>query len=223
MKIDLTRTTCVCGAVWNNVEIVGVKDQRTIVRCRTCSLLRTWERDPQYERLYTEGDRYHVERSGQTPYRARYEHDIGIAAIRWPKLVRHTRLLDVGCANGAFVAYAARMGVQAEGLELNPGMALWAREHTQCDVFEHAADPVEMLTYIHRSLRGSGLLVLDVPAADHEDFVKFPMRSHHMKPLEHLWFWDQVNLERILQTHGFVVKEVDRPIPGKLVVYARAN
>jgi 2-polyprenyl-3-methyl-5-hydroxy-6-metoxy-1,4-benzoquinol methylase len=203
--------------------------------------MRTLECPSTYETLYTEGDRYHVEREGQTPYRERYDHDVGVAAVRWPKLVRELRLLDVGCANGAFVKYAAQMGVQADGLEPNVNMARWARDRTRRsifttweevegpydvvtlhDVFEHAADPKHLLGKIRAVLRPGGLLILDVPDAEHEEFVRAPMLSHHMKPLEHLWFWDEANLGMLLASEKFIIKTVDRPIPGKLVVYARA-
>lgn len=238
---ELLVTSCVCGG--QAVEVVGRKDDRTVGRCIQCGLMRTVERAVHYTELYTEGDRYHIDRNGHTPYRERYDHDFGIAAVRWPKLIKRFRLLDVGCANGAFLKYAQRMGMDVEGLELNPGMAAWARQKTGLvvhtdwhtvevgqfdvvtlhDVFEHVDDPRAELHKVTKYLRPAGVIVIDVPDAGHEDFTKDPMGSHHMKPLEHLWHWTEAHLVPFIESCGLTVSAVDRPIPGKLVVYARVR
>ena len=88
-----------------------------------CGLVRTCSVPDDYMTLYTSGDRYHGGRAGHIPYRDRFEHDWSIAAMRWPRLLSRLRLLDVGCANGAFVRYAAEQGMDAEGLELD--MPAW--------------------------------------------------------------------------------------------------
>ena len=236
--VGLRPTRCLCGA--REVRPLGSKDGRPVGACRACGLVRTCGVPARYSRLYTVGDRYHSGRYGHVAYRERYAHDEAVADLRWPKLMAHLRLLDVGCANGAFVAYAARQGMAAEGLEPNPAMAAWA--HEQCgrtihlswssvrgrfdvityhDVIEHLRDPARELRRARRQLRRGGLLVLDTPDADDPGFKRLGLGWHHMKPQEHLWFFTELHLRALTERSGFDVDQVDRPIPGKLVLYAR--
>jgi 2-polyprenyl-3-methyl-5-hydroxy-6-metoxy-1,4-benzoquinol methylase len=229
---------CVCGAV--TVSPVGAKDGRPIGRCTQCGLVRTCSVPEDYMTLYTRGDVYHAGRAGHIPYRDRFDHDRTIAALRWPKLLSRLRLLDVGCANGAFVRHAAEAGVDAEGVEINHGMASWARSHcgrpihttwdtvrgpfdviTYHDVIEHVPDPFGELRRVRSFLRPAGLLVIDTPDADDDRFAHLGLGWHHMKPQEHLWFFTERHLRGIVDRAGYEVTQVDRPIQGKIVVYAR--
>jgi len=81
---------------------------------------------PDYKRVYA-GDEYHVRRQcdvGHVPYRDRFDHDLQIARLRLQTLrvvfPAVDSLLDVGCANGAFVAGALDAGLDAYGCDLNP-------------------------------------------------------------------------------------------------------
>jgi 2-polyprenyl-3-methyl-5-hydroxy-6-metoxy-1,4-benzoquinol methylase len=237
--VGLRPTRCLCGAC--DVRALGCKDGRPVGACRACGLVRTCGVPARYSRLYTVGERYHSGRDGHVSYRDRFAHDSTVADLRWPKLMGHLRLLDVGCANGAFVDHAARQGMAAEGLEPNPAMAAWARQQcgrtihlswstvhgrfdviTYHDVIEHVRDPARELRRARRHLRRGGLLVLDTPDADDPGFSRLGLSWHHMKPREHLWFFAEEHLLRLVGAAGFHVESVDRPIPGKLVLYARS-
>jgi 2-polyprenyl-3-methyl-5-hydroxy-6-metoxy-1,4-benzoquinol methylase len=234
----LVPSRCLCGAV--AVQVIGSKDARPVGRCVRCALVRTCSVPDDYMTLYTTGDRYHSGRAGHVPYRDRFAHDQCIAALRWPRLLSHLRLLDVGCANGAFVRHAADQGVAAEGLEPNAGMAAWAQERcgrpihrswdtvrgkfdviTYHDVIEHVPDPWHELRRLRRFLRASGLLVIDTPDVDDSRFDRLGLAWHHMKPQEHLWFFSERHLRGLVERAGFEVDQVDRPIEGKIVLYAR--
>lgn len=221
---------------------LGQKDARTIGRCVGCGLIRTLDPPTDYEALYTEGNRYHTERDGQTPYRLRYEHDWEVAQQRWTKLMSGMRVLDVGCANGAFVAFAATCGARAEGIEVNSLMAAWARERTSCpiyasldvvtgpydivtlhDVIEHFQAPDLVCRRIREIIRPGGRLIIDTPDADDPRFAELGMNWHHLKPREHLWFFTEQSLRQLVARAGFLVESVDRPIQGKIVAYARRH
>jgi len=233
-------TACICGLT--EATFVGEKDDRTVGRCNGCGLIRTLNPPAKYVEFYTEGDRYHAERDGQIPYRKRYEHDKVVGRLRWTKIMAGMRVLDVGCANGAFVALAWEHGAAAEGVEINPNMAAWARERTGCpihaslddavgpydlvtlhDVIEHFEDPVAVCREIRSLVRVGGRLIVDTPDAEDPRFAELGMEWHHLKPREHLWFFTEESLRRLLGQAGFLVESVDRPIQGKIVAYARRH
>lgn len=238
--MTLVPTRCLCGA--SEVEPLGCKDERPVGRCLCCGLVRTCAMPWDYDALYTDGERYHAGRPGHTPYRERYEHDSAVARLRWPALMTRLRLLDVGCANGAFVSYASGQGLSAEGLEPNAAMACWAARQcrrpvhtswatvrgpfdiiTYHDVIEHVPDPCAEFHRARRYLRAGGMLVIDTPDADDPRFDALGLGWHHMKPQEHLWFFTERHLRALAGGAGFDVEAVDRPIPGKIVLYAHAG
>lgn len=229
---------CVCGTT--DVEVLGTKHDRTVGRCISCKLVRTLDPPDDYEQLYTEGDHYHIERIGHIPYRDRFLHDVKVAQQRWGKLMGRFRVLDIGCANGGFVAHAAACGAIVEGVEINPAMAAWAREETGCvihqslddvsgmfdlvtlhDVIEHFRYPDLVVQRIREFVRIGGQLVVDTPDAEDPRFLSDNMNWVHMKPVEHLWFFTEESLRRLLSHEAFQIEWVDRPIPGKIVAYAR--
>lgn len=96
------------------------------------------------------------------------------------------RVLDVGCATGAFLVAMRQQGWETAGVELNDDAATFAREElgldvhtgmletaafpdrsfdvvTMWDVFEHVIDPQATLTEAERILRPGGWLVLSLP------------------------------------------------------------
>jgi 2-polyprenyl-3-methyl-5-hydroxy-6-metoxy-1,4-benzoquinol methylase len=104
---------------------------------------------------------------------------------RW---VRHGRLLDVGCASGAFLAEARASGFDASGVEPVPAFARAARECLGADVregliedidlpagdydvitlwhvLEHLPEPISHLSRLADALSADGALALEVPNA----------------------------------------------------------
>lgn len=242
----LKPTVCgLCGE--RETHYLGTTDERTIGRCVRCGLRRTLEIAENYGALYTTALDYHTQRGMATRstlganYLDRTAHDYGIAKLRIPRLLRHFTLLDVGCANGGFIQYARELGIDAQGLELNPAMAALTREATGAiihtswdtipwtsydfityhDVIEHVPDLAEELARVRRRLRPGGMLVLDTPDADDPRFEELGMAWHHMKPKEHLWFFDTITLSDLVRRSGFIVRGVETPIQGKLVIYAK--
>lgn len=236
----LNKTVCVCGLV--EADVLGEKDGRTVGRCEVCNMVRTLEVASDYGTFYTEGLKYHAERDGQTPYLERFDHDRNIAAQRLQRHLPMTdlRVLDVGCANGGFVSQAMATGVRTEGLELNPAMAAIVRETTGAlvhedwssvlgqftlityhDVLEHVIDPVAELQRASAYLAPRGVLVVDAPDVDDPRFAELGMNWHHMKPLEHLWFFNRESLRAVFRRAGLSPFKVEHPIQGKVVMYGR--
>jgi SAM-dependent methyltransferase len=229
---------CLCGETEGAVEVHGeVKALRC--RCGVARLLSGLNKS-QYEQQYNDGS-YHtsIERHpGCVPYKERYERDLRVAKIRtdrYREIVRsrwagRIRVLDVGCANGAFVHYLRSVGVQAMGIDKTPRVPRWCirgsvqsvrlRRNmfefvTYHDVLEHILDPAAELKGARGLTAEGGVLVVDVPD------VSVPEGSHHWKP-EHVWYFTAQSLRNLLEGSGFNVLHEDRPIPGKLVMYGSA-
>lgn len=136
------------------------------------------------------------------------------------------RLLDVGCADGAFLALARERGWEAHGVELNPVAAAFCRETLNLPVFtgdlleagyptahfdvvtlwsvlEHLYNPMAALREIHRIVRPGGLLALAVPNPDSLDARIFgPAWVGYDMP-RHLYIFPDGVLQRMLAQTGF--------------------
>lgn len=115
--------------------------------------------------------------------RVRSQFDVGPGAP-------HNRILDIGCGQGGTVRAFAASGQEAMGIEIDPGLAEYARVNVgsrkgriECldilrceleelgtfdlilcsDVIEHVADPDAMIAIAAQLLRPGGTFVLQVP------------------------------------------------------------
>jgi SAM-dependent methyltransferase len=138
------------------------------------------------------------------------------------------RLLDVGCATGAFIAFAREQGWDVHGVELADTAASFCRnvlhlpvvtgDLLQTDypaesfdvitlwtVLEHLHDPLATLHEIRRILQPSGLLALALPNVESLDAQFFgPAWAGYDVP-RHLYIMPNVTLERMLAQAGFSV------------------
>lgn len=209
---------CICdGRIFRAVEAFGLSARE----CRVCFTLHQHVAmtPDDLSRWYRET--YHNGVYGHT-----YAHDADVARKRMARYGTRLRgpVLDVGCGNGAFVDACRDAGIEAEGQDIGGGSARHAvpldavegsfETVTMHDVLEHAVDPVGMLRSARRILNRGGWLMVDFPDFFHE------AGAHHWKPVEHLWMLSGRQLERMIEDAGFRVRERDRPVPGKIVIYA---
>jgi ubiquinone/menaquinone biosynthesis C-methylase UbiE len=132
------------------------------------------------------------------------------------------RVLDVGCAGGAFLVAAREMGFDPHGVEPSRWMSDFGRrtydldikagileagmfpDHsfdvvTLWDVIEHLPDPHDTLTVIHRLLKPDGLLLVNYP----------DIESIAAKVLGKRWpFWLSVHL--LYYTPATMFKQLER-------------
>jgi SAM-dependent methyltransferase len=158
-----------------------------VVRCRSCSLVYVNPRiHPDLIRTgYSEAEDPLF--AAQNPFRIRAFRKALRSVVRRLKIdPRGKRVLDVGCASGAFLVAAREIGFEAHGIEPSHWMADFGRREyglhirggylepgtfpdqsfdvaTLWDVIEHLPNPNETLTTIRRLLKPDGVLLVNYP------------------------------------------------------------
>lgn len=149
-------------------------------------------------------------------------------------------LLDIGCSLGYFVEAANARGWQASGIEISPHAAEEARKLgldvrtgvieeagypdgcfdcvTMWDVLEHVPAPTRYMLEVRRILADGGLVVIGTPNLGHVQFRLKRENWRHLKPAEHIFYFRQSSICRLLEKAGFemVVPPVlgGRSFPG---------
>lgn len=208
---------------------------RTVVRCFSCSLLFVSPRisSESIEAKYT--SKSYFEREDDATGYKNYIEDRELHLLFFRRqlgeieeLTKKGRLLDVGCAGGFLVQEAVRRGWQAEGVELSPFASQYARDTlglkvvtgnlretsfesesfqvvTMDDVIEHFEDPLVEAIEVWRILAPGGLFVLHTPNAASPWRWLMGKKWVHLKPDEHLFYFDPETITRLLNKAGFEV------------------
>lgn len=153
----------------------------------------------------------------------------------------NVKLLDVGCSNGAFVMAAIDNHFDAYGCDLSTNAVAetidkyrirtgginscgWQRRSfdvvTFNDVLEHIPDPISALKTARGILKRTGILAVDIPNMGCAEAIEQQHTFKHVKPHEHLWYWNANHLRTLLESCGFNVVKMEVPIPGKVTAYA---
>ena len=231
---------CVCGNTvdFSQQNLHGID----VLECKTCGVVHqgliNWTEES-YLSFY-END-YHAKFQkikGRKTYQENYEHDCAVADKRLAKYLQYLtqgmKGLDVGSSNSAFVHRARANNLDCWGLE--PGHdvgdnAVTIRGSivsvdlesssfdfvTMHDSIEHIVDVEKTLYNVVKILKTNGYLILDLP-----DYW-IESGYHHWKYIDHLWYFTPDQMQDILGRFGFTVIGLDRPIPGKIVFYAKKN
>ncbi len=211
-----------------DAESLFEKDGFPIVRCRECGLVYVNPRltPSALARLY-EGQEispaaYYVrtERQDERSFSQRLEL---IERFRPPG-----SLLDLGCGPGTFSAVARSRGWRPVGLDINSQSVARCAERgieAICDVFpspalagrrfdvvvmndflEHMPDPANALDAARAMLAPDGILFVTTP--DVGSLVARLTRTRwlHLKPNEHLVYFDRRTIDRLLTRTGFRIK-----------------
>ncbi len=154
---------------------------------------------------------------------------------------RPGRLLDVGCAAGAFLHVAGEAGWQTQGVEVSAPIAEFARERfgldnitvgtlddvdapedgydliTMWDVIEHLPDPQAALRKVWEMLAPSGRLILETQNVTAPFARLMGRRWQHFKQPEHLIHLNPDTAARLLGDCGFEVIENTSALGGKTI------
>ncbi len=253
---------CLCGA--KSDKLWFEKQGTQIVTCRDCGVSRVKSYDAEsYAAQYMSGF-YQADYKNtvvEEEYTRRFAHDKKVAQSRLAEIAaqlpavtdadmnpipfKGKRMLDIGCANGAFVEAALWRRADAYGIDLSgasfagDGLAenrlqvapLHSSGFTRrsmdivtlFDVIEHIPDPKKLLRQVCGLLRRDGLLVMDTPDFDGLRLSRDPANERHVKPTEHIWYLTSAQWQLLLKECGFVILDMAFPIEGKVVLYARPD
>src|SRR4051812_35027564 len=162
----------------------------------------------------------------------------------WGKLLRlvpqGARVLDVGCAFGAFSSAMRRFrGCHVTGVELNPAAAAVARTHCDvliegdvsamadslptdfdvvvaADVLEHLVDPAAVLDALAKRLKPGGFLLASIPNVTHMSVVlamadgRFPRSREGLLDDTHLRFFGEADVLELFHRAGFAARIADK-------------
>jgi 2-polyprenyl-3-methyl-5-hydroxy-6-metoxy-1,4-benzoquinol methylase/glycosyltransferase involved in cell wall biosynthesis len=155
-----------------------------------------------------------------------------------------SRLLEVGCSHGGFLALAQMAGFRAVGVELSQWVAEFARKNFSVDVrvgpverqgfgpatfdvicmfdvLEHLQDPVATLKCCAEALTLNGVLVIQTPQyPSGTTFKELQERQHPflqmMLPGEHLFLFSAASVKRLLAAVGILNCEF---VPARFAHY----
>ena len=222
--VDMAVATCnICGSA--GASPLVRKDGHCVYQCSSCGLAFT---HPQPVSLSDQYDSGYFDL-----YRKRREFRLRRAESRLKQieLIRAPgRLLDIGCSLGYFVEAANARGWKACGIDISEYAAEEARKLgldvragtieqagfedasfdciTMWDVLEHVPDPTRHMLEVRRILAPAGVVVIGTPDLGHAAFRIKRERWRHLKPAEHIHYFDGSSLRRLLEKTGF---EVVRP------------
>ncbi|HEY2386608.1 MAG TPA: methyltransferase domain-containing protein [Candidatus Binatia bacterium] len=204
------------------------KDGFPIVRCRGCGLVYVNPRlTPAALAALYEGQEI-----SPTGYYVRTERTDELSFNQRLELIERFRapgtLLDLGCGPGTFSAVAQHRGWRPLGLDINPQSVARCAERgveAVCDVFpspalagrrfdvivmndflEHMPSPAAALEAARGMLAPDGILFVTTPDVGSLMARLTRARWLHLKPNEHLVYFDRRTIDLLLTRTGFRVK-----------------
>ena len=217
-----------CGK--RDEEFVVHKDGFSIVRCRGCGLTYVNPRLAVGDlvQLYTDqviSPAAYYLRTETQDERSFTQRVALIERYRKPG-----RLLDLGCGPGTFSVAARARGWTTTGLDVNAASVAHCRARgldviggvfphpdlvgrqfdvvAMNDFLEHLVDPAAALRTVHDLLTPGGVIFISTPDIGSAMARLTGARWLHLKPNEHLLYFDRRTIREVLQRTGFSVEHV---------------
>lgn len=242
-EVILEDVKCPIGCSKNDEVVLTGRDrlhdlpgQFSIVKCRTCGLMRTNPRPtPATIGAYYPADYapYHSstleEKSSKSGIKAWLRHLFELNARMLPP-VPPGRMLEVGCSSGSYMEQAKRLGWEVEGIEFSEEVAAVARgkgfnvqsgsleqakaPETQYDVItawmvlEHLHEPVNALRKTLAWVQPNGYLIASVPDSGSLAKTLFSERCYDLQLPSHLFHYTPKTLKFVLANAGWDLERV---------------
>jgi 2-polyprenyl-3-methyl-5-hydroxy-6-metoxy-1,4-benzoquinol methylase len=241
-KVELEYPSCPLGCslgddilLLAHDRLYGQPGEFPVVKCRTCGLIRTNPRPTSetigfyYPDAYGPHRNTRVDLASQTessqPRRKRLISRLFQFNTRRVPPLKPGRLLEIGCASGAYMHLMARQGWQVEGIEFAEKPAAAARAlgypvHVGAVetapgpaepvdlvvgwmVLEHLHDPIQTLRRLHDWTRPGGWLAISVPNAASLEFGIFKDAWYALQVPPHLFLYTPKTIKEILERGGW--------------------
>lgn len=243
----LEDNTCPLGCIKSDQVVLTGGDllhdlpgEFTVVKCCTCGLMRTSPRPTPEAIGFYYPDDYgpylgtQVQQTKATSgikklFKPVVRRIFNFNSIKLPSL-NPGRMLEIGCASGAFLHEMAGQGWQVQGIEFSEKAAqaaaqLGYRVHAgpletapQPDepfdlivgwmVLEHLHDPVSCLLKLHEWAKPGAWLALSVPNAGSLEFRLFKDKWYALHLPNHLYHFTPATLEKVLSASGWRLEKV---------------
>jgi 2-polyprenyl-3-methyl-5-hydroxy-6-metoxy-1,4-benzoquinol methylase len=209
-----------------------------VVRCRSCGLiylsprLREQALSDLYDRNYYDGKGFDHHVSYIADFNKESDTDKVFRPLQTAKLIEEivpppAKLLDFGCGLGDLMQQAVKLGYKAEGFEVSPFSAEFARRNgfkiyenlaelpseqydivTAVEVFEHCSSPMKALCAIYKCLKPGGSLYYTT--ANFDGFyrkwrlgIKDTLLDGYIVPEGHIYFFSTQVMKSYLDKVGF--------------------
>jgi 2-polyprenyl-3-methyl-5-hydroxy-6-metoxy-1,4-benzoquinol methylase len=226
-----------------------VRDGFPIVKCQTCGFMfallpEGYDLSALYKR-----DSYWNE-GGEIHYLSGYDHywrgvrpyyEARLPVIR--ALATGSRMLEIGCADGKFLALARRSGFEISGVEMSATMRERCSQALACPVYpsieelppstppfdcvvafeviEHTADPIGLMRKVRELTAPGGLVALSTPNFGCESARQSPEGFMHFSPPAHVCYFDFATLSRCAEKAGLRPVEIKACFAGQEVPMPR--
>ena len=149
--------------------------------------------------------------------------------MKLPSL-KPARMLEIGCASGAFLRQMSELGWKVQGIEFSEAAAAAAAKlgyhvhagplETAPDpaesfdlivgwmVLEHLHDPIGGLKKLHEWIKPGGWLVLSVPNSGSLEFSIFKEKLYSLHLPNHLYHFTPRTMELILNACGWKLEKI---------------
>ncbi|UCB57013.1 MAG: class I SAM-dependent methyltransferase [Candidatus Omnitrophota bacterium] len=223
-----------------------------IVKCKSCGLIYVNPRLKEPEKMYWGSkDKYLEEAKLIFEGKQKSHRDVNyLTDLKKIEKIKPTgNFLDIGTNMGMFLRNARKRGWRLFGIEPSPALSEIAREKfgldiytgflhenkfpdnffdvvTMTDVFEHIAEPQEMLKDVHRIIKQDGLMFIKVPHANfnllkYSLYKKILHRFSFSQDIfrdifdsrEHIVHYTKETIIKMLDKGGFKVKAVEIDLP----------
>lgn len=248
--VELEESDCPNGCARDDEAVLAGRDRLhdlpgrfTVVRCKTCGLMRTNPRPtpssigyyyPSDYSPYLDSIPGKLKRRKKDSWHRRLRQQaqrlLGIQDPRDLPLSPPGRLLEIGCAGGAYLARASAEGWTVSGIDFSDEAAQRARDagfaaigapieevpaptekyHVIVGwmVFEHLHQPEHTFRRIREWIRDDGRLVMSVPDAGALEFRLFGARWYALQLPAHMTHFTSRTLPPLLRDCGWEVERI---------------
>jgi len=246
--VHLEHAPCPLGCTENDQALFGARDRIynlpgrfNVVKCRACGLMRTSPRPSPDTIGYYYPDSYGPYHGTQiahaAPARQSFMHRLARVLKRGlPSNIQRIpdlkpgRLLEIGCASGAFLQQMRGCGWQVEGIEMSSTAADAARAHGHAVyagavenapdparpydlivgwmVLEHLHDPAAVLRRLHGWAGPRAWLAISVPNAGALEFSWFTHRWYALQVPTHLFHFTPATIGKLLKRCGWQPRKI---------------